>query len=243
MDATAMPDRLISLCDPDATAYAAIVLEGERAASAVAIGAGGESLLVEDGEPTTGEGRLRIDSGDHHLEVELAAQTSQLAFETPEGLTIGVQAVAGRARPSRGEGFDARGVSWSIAADADDERIGAVRTIWMLPPSGGIFVLFAARPVGSEEHGSETLGAARISPEGEVRSWSEPLLSTEYGPDGNHRRATLELWDADRPADRGAGLRLAGLGMALGGFHLEAARFDWKLNGAAGIGAYEILGS
>lgn len=240
-----MPDRLVALCEEASDAYVAVALERDRGTGLV-VASGEEddgSTLVEDSELETGEGRLRLEAGAEHLELELAAQTSQLGFETSDGATIGVQAVSARVRPSRGEGFDARGVSWAIGGER--AATGLIKTAWFLAPGGGVFILFATRPVGADDHGADSVGAAQIAPDGEVQSWTEPLLSTEYGPDGAQRRATLELWgeDDDRPLDRGAGVRVAGASASLGPARIEAARFDWKLNGAPGIGGYEILGS
>lgn len=237
-----VPDRLIALCDEVTDAYVAVALEGNRASAVVAPTDHADSLIINDCEVDAGDGRLGLTAGSDHVELELSAQTSQLGFETESGATIGVQAVSGRIRPSAGAGFDARGVSWSIGGAP--EAAGLFRSLWFQLPAGGLFILFAARPVGSTDHASEAVGAAQIAPDGEVKSWTEPLLSTEYGPAGEHRRATLELWGEEgQPLDRGAGSRIVGGQAALAATKIGAARFDWKLGGIPGTGGYEILGS
>ena len=52
----------------------------------------------------------------------------------------------------------------------------------------------AKRPAGATEHGDEVVAAVLCGPDGAPVEVSETLLSTEYGPDGVQRRATLELW-------------------------------------------------
>ena len=89
------------------------------------------------------------------------------------------------------------------------------------------------------------MAAARISRDGGVVSYSEPLISTEYDTAGEQTRATLELWAGDSEegafAERGGGLRTAGGRGRLAGQTLAAARFDWRFDGGAGVGGYEIL--
>ncbi len=104
--------------------------------------------------------------------------------------------------------------------------------------------MFALRDGGAADHGSETVGAVRISGDGKVLAYDEPLLSTEYDDAGRQVRATLELWGEDGAlADRGGGLRRAGGRAALGESHLEAAAFEWSLGGQPAAGAYEIYTS
>jgi hypothetical protein len=71
--------------------------------------------------------------------------------------------------------------------------------------------LSAVRPAGAERHGSEEIVAILCDPDSAPVELAETLLSTEYGPDGVQRRATLELWPADQEGQplRGAGSRFA----------------------------------
>ena len=61
-------------------------------------------------------------------------------------------------------------------------------------PTAACFALSASRPARAEEHGDEQVVAVLCGPDGAPVELAETLLSTEYGPDGIQRRATLELW-------------------------------------------------
>jgi hypothetical protein len=233
-------DRLISIVDPQGEAYGAIALQGERAAGGYLRGPD-SSLAIDDGSATRGEGAVRIETGGEDLVLGLAAQTSPLAFETGEGRSVTVQAVGASCQhgPS---GFEARGVAWAIEGEHDQ---GSLRTLWALLADGTLLLLFALRPTEAGDHGSETIGAARITRDGGVTSYAEPLISTEYDASGSHTRATLELWQADSEegafAERAGGTRVSGGAGRIAGQALEAARFDWRVGGTPGVGAYEIL--
>lgn len=235
-----MIDRLISFADPEGDAYGAIALEGDRAAGGY-LGGPDSDLSIDDAEVARGEGTLRIAAGGEDLILGLAAQTSPLAFETGEGRSVTVQAV-GTSCELGSSGFEARGVAWAIEGEHDQ---GSLRTLWALPADGTLLVLFALRPAKAGDHGSETIGAARIGRDGGVTSYAEPLISTEYDASGSQTRATLELWHDDAEdgvlADRAGGTRVSGGAGRIAAQTLEAARFDWRLGGVPGIGAYEIV--
>ena len=60
----------------------------------------------------------------------------------------------------------------------------------------------ACGPRGAGGHGDEEVAAILCDPDGAPVEVSETLLSTEYGPDGVQRRATLELWPTAKRASR-----------------------------------------
>jgi hypothetical protein len=235
-----MIDRLISFAEPDGEAYGAIALKGERLGGGYLQGPD-TTLVIDDGALTRGEGSLRIEADGEDLLIGLAAQTSPLAFETGGGRSVTVQAVG--ASCERGSwGFEARGVAWAIEGEQDQ---GSLRALWALLADGTLLLLFALRAIDVGEHGSETIGAARISRDGAVSSYAEPLISTEYDASGRQTRATLELWHDDPDegalADRAGGTRASGGAGRIAGQTLQAARFDWRVGGAPGIGAYDIV--
>lgn len=248
-----MVERLISFVDPEAGVYGAVALGGDGAASACLAGADG-ALTIADGLAARGEGVLRVTGamraesgteGECSLILGLAARTSQLAFETGPDREVRLQAIgsSGEIEGSSGgvpTGFEGSGVAWQISGEADQS---ALRSAWAMLEDRSLLALFALRPAGEEHHGHETVGAARIASDGAVTSYAEPLLSTEYDKAGSQVRATLELWgDEDGGlATRGAGTRVAGGRAALGEGELEAARFQWQLDGEAGFGGYEIF--
>jgi len=82
----------------------------------------------------------------------------------------------------------------------------ARRSIGIVFSDGGLLALTSALPPQGVEHGEEEIAAVLCDPDAAPIEFEEALLSTEYGEDGVHRRATLELWltaDDARPL-RGA---------------------------------------
>ena len=117
------------------------------------------------------------------------------------------------------------------------------RSIGVVFADGGLLALSATRPAGGRGHGDETVAAVLCGADGAPVDVSEALLSTEYGPDGVQRRATLELWLDGEEATAAAGRRLADQRQrgqpprATG----TIAFFRWALEGREGLGHYEIL--
>ena len=66
------------------------------------------------------------------------------------------------------------------------------RSIGVAFSDGGLLAVSARRPEGGEGHGGEVTAAVLCGPDGAPVEVGETLLSTEYGPDGVQRRATLE---------------------------------------------------
>ncbi len=241
-----MIERLISFAAADGDAYGSIALSGERGAALLTVGE--RVLSLDNYVATRGSGTLRLSGEAGELILGLAAQTSQLGFETGEGRSVGVQAVgvSGESSGLEGldglDGFEATGVAWSIEGEDDQ---GGLRALWGAFDDGSLLVLFGLRPEGVPDHGDETLAAARIAKDGAVISYEQPLLSTEYDAAGSPTRATLELWgdgEDDLPT-RGAGSRTGGGRSRLGDSTLEAARLALRLDGKPGVGGYEIFAS
>jgi hypothetical protein len=116
------------------------------------------------------------------------------------------------------------------------------RSIGIVFSDGGLLALSAVRPPGSSGHGDEQLAAVLCDPDGAPVEVSETLLSTEYGPDGVQRRATLELWtdgDEGQPL-RGAGTLISASRVRLPGVDSEIAFFRWSVEGREGLGHYEV---
>jgi hypothetical protein len=117
------------------------------------------------------------------------------------------------------------------------------RSIGVVFSDGGLLALSAVRPQGSGEHGDERVTAVLCDPDGAPVEVSETLLSTEYGPDGVQRRATLELWtdgDAGQPL-RGAGTLISAAEVRQAGQVSQVAFFRWSVEGREGLGHYEVV--
>lgn len=99
------------------------------------------------------------------------------------------------------------------AAPTTTTTAGAVvsRSIAISFEDGGTLTIAATAELDDHGHDSERIRAELAEPHGETIEFGEALLSTEYGPDGIQRRATLELW----PEREGAGQAVRGAGRAL----------------------------
>jgi hypothetical protein len=107
---------------------------------------------------------------------------------------------------------------------------------------GGLLALSAVRPAAAGGHGEEEVAAVLCDPDGAPIEVSEALLSTEYGPDGVQRRATLELWlDDGRHPLRGAGTLISSSTVSHPNLRGEIAFFHWGLEGREGLGHYEVI--
>jgi hypothetical protein len=117
------------------------------------------------------------------------------------------------------------------------------RSIGVVFADGGLLALSAVRPGGSAGHGEEEVAAVLCGADGAPVEVSEALLSTEYGPDGVQRRATLELWldDEDGQPLRGAGTLISAASVRHPGLVGDIAFFRWALEGREGLGHYEVL--
>jgi hypothetical protein len=117
------------------------------------------------------------------------------------------------------------------------------RSIGIVFADGGLLALSTVRPPASAGHGEEEVAAVLCGPDGAPVEVSEALLSTEYGPDGVQRRATLELWvdgEEGQPL-RGAGTLISASSVAHPGLQGEIAFFRWSLEGREGLGHYEVI--
>jgi hypothetical protein len=117
------------------------------------------------------------------------------------------------------------------------------RSIGIVFSDGGLLALSAVRPPGSSEHGDEQVAAVLCGPDGAPVEVSETLLSTEYGPDGLQRRATLELWtdgDEGQPV-RGAGTLISAAKVRRPGLVADIAFFRWSVERRDGLGHYELV--
>lgn len=117
------------------------------------------------------------------------------------------------------------------------------RSIGIAFSDGGLLALSAVRPDDVEGHGEEVVAAVLCDPDGAPVEVSEALLSTEYGPDGVQRRATLELWTDGEEGQplRGAGTLISSASVRRPGLNAEIAFFRWSLEGRDGLGHYEVV--
>ncbi len=124
-----------------------------------------------------------------------------------------------------------------------DPRPARRRSIGIVFSDGGLLALTAVRPAGAGGHGEEEIAAVMCGPDGAPVEVAETLLSTEYGPDGVQRRATLELWPdgEDGQPLRGAGTLISSTSVHRPGLSAEVAFFRWAVEGREGLGHYEVV--
>jgi hypothetical protein len=116
------------------------------------------------------------------------------------------------------------------------------RSIGIVFSDGGLLALTSVLPHGAGEHGEEEVVAVLCDPDAAPIEFEEALLSTEYGADGVHRRANLELWpdtEDGRPL-RGAGTLISSVTVRRRGLNSEIAFFRWSVEGREGLGHYEV---
>jgi hypothetical protein len=130
---------------------------------------------------------------------------------------------------------------WTLGGELDWDEVDAVRVLTARLGDGRRLAVVALRPAGAAGHGDELVAGAI----GDGESFSgldEPLLSTEYGPDGGPRRLGLELY----PVDDGLALRIAAdvtavTSSATGGVALIAAALTVRDGGGTGAGTFDTL--
>jgi hypothetical protein len=121
------------------------------------------------------------------------------------------------------------------------EEAALRRSIGIVFADGGLLAVSAVRPAGATDHGAEEIVAVLCDPDAAPVEFSEALLSTEYGPDGVQRRATLELWAGEGQALRGAGTLISARAVHRPGLRSAVAFFRWSVEGREGLGHYEIV--
>ncbi|MDX6680588.1 MAG: hypothetical protein QOG94_627 [Solirubrobacteraceae bacterium] len=132
-----------------------------------------------------------------------------------------------------------RGQLWG---NPDWSRIELARTVSAWLGEDRALTLTAVRPAKSKGHLDEVLSAFMFEG-GEPVAIEEPRLSTTYDGEQRQRRAGLELW-MDEEADharRVGGEVLCGTTLDLGDQRLDSAFFQWRMEGRAGVGRYDVL--
>lgn len=133
-----------------------------------------------------------------------------------------------------------RGHSWGTA---DWRRLDAVHTAAAWLDDGRGAAVLVAREAGEKGHGGAPRWGALLEPAEAVEA-ADPRVSTTYDAEGRQRRAGLELWvgeDDDELAHRAAGTVLCGSTLELGQLRLDCAFMRWTMDGAAGVGRYDVL--
>lgn len=200
-----------------------------------------DAVRVED-DGTRAQASL--DAGPAGFEIEAtgggaAAIGAGTAFADATGLSHELSALRVAGRWSAGESggrLDCTGTLARTVGTPDWNRIALLRSLSATLEDGSLLAVAAARPEGAGGHGEEAATAVLLDPEGAVTRFDDPLVSTEYDPQGRPRRIGVELWGSD--AD-GAPLRGAG---TLIGPAADVALLRFTLDGTPGTASYELVG-
>lgn len=169
--------------------------------------------------------------------------------------TIASQRLCGRLRGGDGSTTEIEAIgascSGSLPAGAAEDPAGDAgdpailrRSIVICFEDASLLAITTAKATPTASHDGERMAAAQTTAAGDVTSFAQPLLSTEYDAAGRQRRATLELWPEE--SDESGPLRGGGLAVAVSELKLPGARstlafFEWSVAGRPGIGRYEII--
>lgn len=151
----------------------------------------------------------------------------------------GTAVLDGEARPVAGRGQ--RGHSWG---SPDWTRLAAVHTVSAWMDDGRGVALTVARERDADGHDADSRWGALLDPAA-VTPIADPRLSTTYDDQGRQRRAGLELWledeDGGAAPRRAAGSLVCGSSLVLGQLTLDCAFMRWTMDGADGVGRYDVL--
>jgi hypothetical protein len=171
---------------------------------------------------------------DGHLDLEFEPVSEAATLPGSENWLCAVRGTV------EGREIDCLGTATVTSEPPEWAHLEALRAVSaVLDRENGVF-LSARRARGAAGHGDERVNAVVISG-GQARDVEDARLSTIYDADGRQRTAGLELWlpGEDFPR-RGSGSAQAGASIVLGGVRVDAAVFEWHMEGRSGAGAYEL---
>jgi hypothetical protein len=131
--------------------------------------------------------------------------------------------------------------AWELESQPDWRHLEGIRLVSAQFDDGSVLGVAALRPREARGHGDDVVIARLVGAEGEETTTSDALVSVEYDAGGAPRRLGIELW----PEPDSAPLRVAAdreadtEGRSAGG--RDAVALNFRLDGAAGIGLYEVL--
>jgi hypothetical protein len=168
------------------------------------------------------------------------ADTLDLAFSSPDGETFGFQWDEDELAGLGPQGAEEK-PKWELVGQVDWDEIEAIRVLSARLDDGRILALAALRPAGAEGHEGEVTAAA-LRGDGDVESFDEVRLSTQYDGDGGPRRIGLELFAPGRELPlRAAGDAGEPSSAVEGGVKVLRAPLSFRLDGTPGFALYEIL--
>jgi hypothetical protein len=173
------------------------------------------------------------------LELEALSEPADLSV----GETVGYEQLC-RVRGNVGDRsidcLGQRGHSWGRTNWA---KLELARTVSAWLDDATALTVTAVRPSSAKHHADEEVAAQVLLGGAPVRV-RDPRLSTTYDGEGRQVHAGLELWVGDEDGEyphRAAGEVVCGTTLDLGKLRVDCAFFDWRMNGKAGVGRYDIV--
>lgn len=202
----------------------------------------GLTLLFEGREARTERGPAEIERTDGQWQGRAGADvdvTLTPVSDTADlaGVSVSVCSVEGRVGAKKISGL---GTAAETHRPPEWRELDLLRAISAVFEPGLAAFAIARRPRSSDEHGSELITAVLIEG-GELRAPEEARISTVYDDGGRQHSSGLELWfpGEDYPR-RLFGTVQAGTSLELEGVAVHAAAFNWRMEGHAGAGLYEL---
>lgn len=171
-------------------------------------------------------------SGDVDVKLTPVSDTADLG-----GVAVSVCSVEGSVGGKKISGL---GTAAETHRPPEWRELDLLRAISAVFEPGLAALAVARRPRSAEEHGSELVTAVLIE-NGELRAPEDTRISTVYDGGGRQHSSGLELWfpGEDYPR-RLFGTVQAGTSLELEGLSVHAAAFNWRMEGHAGAGLYEL---
>ena len=203
----------------------------------------GMTLLFEGSTPATLPEGPEVERGsDGALQAKLRDELELEFVPVTEpgrltGLRITLCTVTGSVRGSR---VECLGTATETTEPPAWSELDAVRGVTAVFGEDRAAFVLARRPRGAIGHGQE-LVEAKLVLDGEVTDVETARISTVYDGEGRQRSAGIELFlpGEDFPR-RASGSVRAGASLSLDGLRVNAAVFDWRMEGREGVGAYEL---
>ncbi len=195
---------------------------------------GGASLALDEAPVVTPTGGGHRGTLGDRLELEFTPVT--------EGMRLGGSRVAlCRVQGTvDGRSVECLGTTTEVASAPAWAELDVLRTVEAVFDEGHAVFAVARRPRGAAGHGAELVTAV-VLVAGEARAVEDARLSTVYDGDGRQRTVGLELWlPGDEFPMRASGRAVAGTTLELEGLSVNAAAFEYRMEGRQGAGSYEL---
>jgi hypothetical protein len=202
----------------------------------------GMTLLFEGATPKTLADAPRIERAGDRVTAHLgdAGALELLAIAEPaelDGSSTRLCEVTGQVSGRR---IACLGTTTEMSTPPAWQELDCLRSVSAVFDRENAVFAFARRPRGARGHGEEAV-AAKLLLAGAVVVVERARISTVYDRDGRQRTAGLELWLADEDFPRRAsGTARAGASLTLEGLQVNAAVFEWRMEGRVGAGAYDV---